>query len=188
MISLTNTFFHAAVQIFLVEERQHWIATSLIRGDVYLFDSSFNGHIDASAELHIAQMYQPLIKRNSLLVKVAPIQQQQPGSNNCGLFSIAAAYHAVRGDDIETIAFDERKMRAHLSQCFENKQLSAFPTTKAAPRPKHCHITIPVYCPCLRLVSFDEMIQCDRCDVWYHYKCVNIKEAPRGDWFFPGSY
>lgn len=80
---------------------------------------------------------------------------------------------------------DERKMRAHLSQCFEHKQLSAFPTTKAAPRPKLRHITIPVYCPCLRPDSFDQMIQCDRCDVWHHYKCVNIKEAPRGDWFCP---
>ena len=130
-------------------------------------------------------MYQPLIKRNSLLVEVAPIQQQQPGSNNCGLFSIAAAYHAARGDDIETITFDERKMRAHLSQCFEHKQLSAFPTTKAAPRPKLRRIIIPVYCPCLRPDSFDQMIQCDRCDVWHHYKCVNIKEAPRGDWFCP---
>ena len=72
-----------------------------------------------------------------------------------------------------------------LSQCFEHKQLSAFPTTKAAPRSKLRHITIPVYCPCLRPDSFDQMIQCDRCDVWHHYKCVNIKEAPRGDWFCP---
>ena len=76
--------------------------------DVYLFNSSFNGHIDASAELQIAQMYQP---RNSLLVEVAPIQQQQPGSNSCGLFNIAAAYHAARGDGVESITFDERKMR-----------------------------------------------------------------------------
>ncbi len=26
-------FMHAAIQIFFVEERQHWIATALIRGD-----------------------------------------------------------------------------------------------------------------------------------------------------------
>ena len=45
----------------MYRERQHWISSVLIRGDVYLFDSSFNGQIEAIAELSIAQMYQPLI-------------------------------------------------------------------------------------------------------------------------------
>lgn len=43
----------------------------------------------------------------------------------------------------------------------------------------------PVFCYC-RSVSFDTMICCDddSCKYeWFHYSCVNITEAPKGEWF-----
>ena len=70
--------------------------TALIDGDVHLYDSSFQGQLTASAELQIAQMYRPLIAQHGLLLAVVPMQQQEEGSNNCGLFNIAAAYHAAK--------------------------------------------------------------------------------------------
>ena len=54
-----------AVQIFFVEETEHWIATALIRGEILLFDSCFNGKLLPSAELQITQMYRPLIASNA---------------------------------------------------------------------------------------------------------------------------
>ncbi len=93
---------HSALQIFFVSERHHWITTALINGDVHLFDSSYEGQLTPSAELQIVQMYQPLIDQHGLVMTVVPIQQQE-GSNNCGLFSIAAAYHAAKGNDIAAI-------------------------------------------------------------------------------------
>ena len=60
-----------------MEERQHWITTAMINGEVYLFDCLFNGTLTPSAELQIAQLYKPLISSNGLLVSVVPIQQQE---------------------------------------------------------------------------------------------------------------
>jgi len=63
-------------------------------------------------------------------VTAIPIQQQTPGSNNCGLFSIAAAYHAAKGDDVKAITFNENRMRSHLIRCFEREKFTAFPKGK----------------------------------------------------------
>ena len=82
----------------------------MINGEVYLFDSLFNGTLTPSAELQIAQLYKPLIMSNGLLVSVVPIQQQQE-TNNCGLFSIAAAYHTAVRSDIGLLTFNESRLR-----------------------------------------------------------------------------
>ncbi len=176
---------HSALQIFFVSERHHWITTALINGDVHLFDSSYEGQLTPSAELQIVQMYQPLIDQHGLVMTVVPIQQQE-GSNNCGLFSIAAAYHAAKGNDIAAITFNENRMRSHLIQCFQRQKVTAFPKSKkegGVRRPESQHICITVHCPCQWPDSFDTMIQCDRCDTWYHYKCAKVKKAPLNDWF-----
>ena len=112
-----------------MEERQHWITTALIKGEVCVFDSCFNGKLTPSAELQVAQMYSPLVQSNSLLVTVILMQQQQ-GANNCALFSIAAAYHACKGEDLGKLTFVEGQMRTHLLKYFEREKLAAFPKTK----------------------------------------------------------
>ncbi len=90
-------------------------------------------------------MYSPLIQCDGLLISVAALQQQE-GANNCGIFSIAAAYHAAMNDDVGALVFDEPKMRAHLIKCFEKGKLSRFPRTKKAtpkrPAPQTIAITI----------------------------------------------
>ena len=114
------------------------------------------------------------------------MQQQEEGSNNCGLFSIAAAYHAAKRDNIAAITFNENRMRSHLVHCFEHQKFTAFPKSRKigkASRPQLQHICISIYCPCQRPDSFDEMILCDKCDTWYHFKCAKVKEDPLEDWF-----
>ena len=122
-------FVFIAVQIFFVEERQHWITTAMINGEVHLFDCLFNGTLTPSAKLQIAQIYKPLIRSNDLLVSVVTIQQQQE-TNNCGLFSIAAAYHAAVRSDIGLLTFNKSRLRAHLIKCFEQKKLTRLPQSK----------------------------------------------------------
>lgn len=39
------------------------------------------------------------------------------------------------------------------------------------------------YCICRRTDSNGSMVACDRCDEWYHFKCIGIKEEPEGDYF-----
>uniref|UniRef100_A0A146LLZ1 Transcription initiation factor TFIID subunit 3 n=1 Tax=Lygus hesperus TaxID=30085 RepID=A0A146LLZ1_LYGHE len=42
-------------------------------------------------------------------------------------------------------------------------------------------------CPaCGRPDDGSPMIACDACDMWYHYVCVGIQEAPESDWFCQG--
>ena len=102
-------FTHAAVQIMCVEERHHWIATSLTANEVKLYDSSYNGRLSQSLEMQIAQLYQQAVTDTGLVVTnqvvtVAPFQQQVPGSNNCGLFCIAAAVEVAEGHDACSIS------------------------------------------------------------------------------------
>ena len=95
--SLSFTF--AAVQIFFVPERAHWVATSYLHGEVLLYDSLFNGKLSASLEEQIVRVYRPAVADGGLLVTAVPVQQQT-GGTDCGLFSIAFSYHAAIGDDL----------------------------------------------------------------------------------------
>ncbi len=150
----------SALQIFFVVEIH-----SLIDGDVHLFDSSFQGQLTASVKLKL--MYPPLIAQHGLLVIVVPKQQQEEKSNNCGLFSIAAAYHA---DNIATIMLNEKRMRSHpvhgpilfIALNVKNSQVQAGQWSKS---PQLQHIWIPVYCPCQR-PDVTSTIHGS-----YHYKC-----------------
>ena len=62
-----------------------------------------------------------------LSVKVPSVQQQR-GYTSCGLFAIAFAFHAARGDDLTKISFHQDKMRQHLAKCFKTDTLHHFPT------------------------------------------------------------
>ena len=41
-----------------------------------------------------------------MLVSVVALQQQSPGTLNCGPLSIAAAYHTAAGDDVGSLTFN----------------------------------------------------------------------------------
>ena len=109
--------------------------------------------------------------------------QQQRDSCDCGIFTIATAFHIAAGNNIEDVVFDQTKMWSYLVQCFEKKVLSPFPSLRKRQvvRNKLSNIVIPVYCHCSRPDSLDEMIQCDACDAWFHFECVRIQIAPDDD-------
>ena len=100
-------------------------------------------------------------------MSVVPIQQQED-TNSCGLFSIAAAYHAAVRSDIGLLTFNESRLRAHLIKCFEQKKLTRFPQSKklCVTQPASQNVIV-VYCPCKKPDSFQNMIQCDQCGVWF---------------------
>ncbi len=77
----------------------------MINGEVHLFDSSFEGQLTAF----------PDVSTTYLLTWLAGDGGANPtGSNNFGLFSIAAAYHTAKGDNFAAITFNEKRMRSHL--------------------------------------------------------------------------
>ncbi len=118
------------------------------KGEIFILDSCFSGELDPSAELQIVEMYRPLIAENGLLLSVSSIQQQQIGSNNCGLFAIASVYHALQGDNLDYVTLDEDKMRYHLTRCFNNQKLRRFPKSKeqSSQRPERFSSIVCNYC------------------------------------------
>ena len=78
---------------------------------------------------------------------------------------------------MEMEIFDSNKLRSHLLACFENNQISEFPLTNKtiSSRRKRKEKTIKIqnYCLCNLPDCFDDMVQCDKCKLWYHKFCVN---------------
>lgn len=119
-----------------------------------------------------------------VLVSVVPMQQQYL-TNTCGLFCIAAAYYAAAKKDISKVTLNESRLRIHLAKCFERLKLSHFPTLRKPifDRPTPKYLTVVVNCKCTRPDSFDNMIMCDKCEEWLHFKCAKITRDPETEWF-----
>ena len=172
------------MQIVFVPEDRHWITTHLKNGEVLIYDSNFSGKLTPTVERCLVDLYKDCVTEDGLLVTVPPFQQQTTGSVNCGVFAIAAAFHAAEGNfKFRRTCLDEALMRDHLSDCFELGVMASFPTSQdRARRNAVQNILIPVNCTCRRADSVDDMIQCDKCDSWYHFKCVNVATPPVGSW------
>ena len=177
----------SALQIHFERERHHWIASYCNNREVKLIDSCFTGKLGASAELQLSQLYRCLISTNGLLLTIVPVQQQSPDTNNCGVFCIAAAFHAAVGDNLGELAFAEEDMRPHIAQCIEQEMLTPFPMAPAgSPVPARAPqqtLLIEINCFCQQPDSIGDMVACEQCDRWFHFQCVKLKSAPNSDWF-----
>lgn len=169
------------MQIHFVPERQHWVVSSYHQGEVKLYDSLFNGKLTPSLEIQIAQLYRPANLDSKIMVTAERVQQQK-GTTDCGLFSIAYAYHAAKGEKVSGLTLDQENLRNHLSTCFENGEITAFPSSSSNTtfiKSSKKHLFVTVYCICAMPDSYDKkMISCEQCENWYHFKCMNIKTAP----------
>lgn len=71
------------------------------------------------------------------------------------------------------------QMRRHLYDCLNGWSISAFPkkspTQECFPHPTRVVCTIKVYCYCQMPEQYDVKISCDRCNRWYHYRCVYLE-------------
>ncbi len=168
-------------------EKEHWVTSCYYDREVKLFDSYFTGKLSESIELQLCQLYNPLISESGgLLVSIIPMQQQSPGTMNCGPFCIAAAYHTALGDDVGALTFNEDVMRPHLVQCFEEEGFSPFPLALTSSvdttRAEKQKLLVQVNCKCRKPDTAEDMVACDRCDSWLHLSCANITNAPEGEW------
>lgn len=79
-------------------------------GKLILYDSRIGSKLPPSMEKQLAQIYCDLADDTKLAVTRAATQQQI-GGTDCGLFSIAFAYHAAKGGDASKPRFDQQQMR-----------------------------------------------------------------------------
>ena len=113
--------------------------------------------------------------------------QQQQNESDCGGFALAFATALLFDFDPSRLVFNSKKLIDHLKQCFLSKKLSPFPTTalRCSIRREELICNIEVSCSCRRpnrLFNKNEpqpdehMVQCDKCNVWFHRICENIDE------------
>ena len=103
---------------------------------------------------------------------------KQNNSVDCGLYAIAfITSYCFRKNLCFDLIFDSNKLRTHLLQCFENNTISEFPLTSktisSRRKKKQKSINIQIFCTCYLPECFDDMVQCDKCQKWYHKYCVN---------------
>ena len=148
-------------------------------------DSLFAEQLSQSIEMQISVIFRNADKGNGISVTALPVQQQR-GSTVCGVMSIAFAYHAAARKNVAEITFDQCLMWQHLIACFEKESFSPFPTASNTNEIKKYvlkEFTILLHCHCNLPECYENnMIECDVCGKWFHYRCVQLKKAPKIMW------
>ena len=168
----------------------HWVTSSSVGGSLTVYDSKISGDLSSSLQCQLATIYKLLISREEdgevvdphITVHVPNIPQQE-GIADCGVYAIAYAWHAARGDNLEEMIFEQGKMRDHLVTCFRRQKLTPFPHSKRRPDQRQAYPMFPyreieVFCTCDMPECLDNMIMCDGCEEWFHLSCVGLKAPP----------
>ena len=160
--------------------QQHWLASANIGGSVLLLDSAVSEELSASLQQQLAAIYCDLTVGSTLTVKRLKVQQQH-GGVDCGLFSTAFLYSLCSGNT-KLHGYDQTKMRAHLEFCISNGELLPFPLSNSRRAQQTCKeevFKIPLYCKCKMPECVDDMVQCNKCTEWFHFRCVQWNRKRR---------
>ena len=105
--------------------------------------------------------------------------QIQPGTCDCGVFSIATATALLNGVHPGECTFNQSQMRKHLCDCFNKGNITQFPLLKSRRRARKIKYseTFSVYCYCrMPECSERDMVECSKCLEWYHLDCVSVPQ------------
>ena len=84
--------------------------------------------LNLSTVLQIAKIYSiPTHSHQSVLEIQKMSVQQQHGTVDCGLFSVAFAVELCLGRNPQHASFDQKNMRDHLYSCFTSGVITSFP-------------------------------------------------------------
>ena len=162
--------------------KDHWVASMYYNNEIYVLDSLGNDRppdrlITNGLTIQLSQIYGK--DKNNIRVNI-PSVIKQTNSTDCGLFAIAfITSFCLRKSTPHQLIYDSNKLRNHLLECFENNKMSEFPltskTTSSRRRDNMKSVIVDNYCTCNLPECVEDMIQCDRCNVWYHQSCVNFQ-------------
>ena len=157
----------------------HWVTTTTLKCAkpcrVRVMDSRWCGRLTRDMEIQISQIYGDGKPSSSLTYELCPVQQQS-GGKDCGLFAIAFATEVAYGGDPVIVSYQQAEMRSHLLSCFEKGELQLFPRAqRSASVCSRQILCIKTYC-CGLPESYCDMIECEVCFNWYHFRCVLVKK------------
>ena len=171
------------VQILHINNN-HWVTVTDVGcepGHVYIYDS-MHQYITLNCKKQICSFLKP---RQKVLKFCFVNMQSQTDSSSCGLFAIAVATAITYGKDPSRCKWDVTSMRQHLLYSFENQKLEEFPTAGERSICQGSKITKiveeQIFCKC-RAPNDSRlgMIQCAKCQEWYHLSCVSVPPRATG--------
>ena len=139
------------------QSNNHWVCITTIGcppDTAYFYDSLLynKSRLPVQVTKGIASLLNA--SGDSITIKV-PHSQLQEGTEDCGLFAIATATSLCFGILPSTVFWQQRKMRNHLKECFEQKKLTPFPGRDlqsariVSEEPLLTTVAVRVYCSCI---------------------------------------
>ena len=173
------------LQILHWSSKQHWITVSNVgcrtigRSVINVYDSKM---YEADTALH--SMLAALLRSPADELTINHMHvQHQANNTDCGLFAIAFACALAFGQDPTALRFSPAVIRPLILKQLQARTLQAFPSSVIPPRRPVLRTTLlRLYCVCRMPDDGREMVQCDRCDSWFHVSCVALVNR-RGDWY-----
>ena len=174
----------------LFNERDHFVVAAKGFGShmVKLYDSNWDGINEPEQHLiYCIAKIEKTSDKNLIIGLMSCEKQKQCGS--CGLYAIAFATALAHSLNPSELRFDVSKLRSHLMECFQNGEITPFPTKEIRARsnwrPKKTISTL-TYCIC-RMPDFGDrmripemyrvMAQCNSCKNYYHQQCEGIPQT-----------
>ncbi|KAI6655647.1 hypothetical protein LOD99_11376 [Oopsacas minuta] len=113
-----------------------------------------------------------------LEVQQVPIRQQQR-SSDCRLFAAAVCLFLAQGGDPAKVRWRQKRMRKHLRDCLETRNLTPFRSipAKFSSNVEPSSFLISLICVCrLPEYAFNKTMACSSCTEKYHNSCLGYKD------------
>ncbi|KAI8513190.1 hypothetical protein Bbelb_098290 [Branchiostoma belcheri] len=164
--------------------RAHWVLSSYTDGQVRLYDS-IGADMTTYLQVQLYQTYAAFAdQERNVLTIILPEVQRQKNVFDCGLFAIAWAVDIAQGQDVSSIAYDDRKMRSHLKKCFEQGRLTPFPhLTSQRKKVGFTRVSrISLVCCCKQEEGLGRIEACRACQRIFHVSCLPVNPPSDGKW------
>ena len=170
-----HAVLHFVLYIFYIGSINHWICISTVgsRGMIHVMDS-----LGTSLPLN-RKSFANLQSLFCCSIKFSEGQKAlSSATTRCsGLWGVL---HCICNQNlpVTSVAFDQKRARKHLFQCFQDGKMNAFPRSPRTVQRTVSKIqSFKLYCVCRMPADYDtEMVQCSGCcKRWYHFSCVGVK-------------
>ncbi|XP_078695111.1 polycystin-1-like protein 2 [Branchiostoma floridae x Branchiostoma belcheri] len=164
--------------------RAHWVLSSYTDGQVRLYDS-LGTDMTTYLQVQLYQTYTAFAdQERNVLTIILPEVQRQKNAVDCGLFAIAWAVDIAQGQDVSSIAYDDKEMRSHLVKCFEQGRLTRFPHLTS--QRKKVGLTrvsrISLVCRCKQEEGLGRIEACRACQRIFHVSCLPVNPPSDDTW------